>query len=518
MEPSSGHDQVAMPTRVCEAASRQRRGRGLESAASAPSLARRGGGAVEALCLGVVAELNSLQRLRAWLTSLLPDVPPTPPPEDLAAFDVLRKVQDFRNWRLALVFSAIATVVWWPTDLLLFAPLPNADEAMHEFVWARAIAAITTTLLVIAAQTSALVRRHALPLFGLGALIVCFFAGFHFGAIGGPGEPWFHFGHFVVLPPIAITMGPYMRLLVTALFAVAFSAGFFGMHPANFADPYTGASLNYLLFATVFAYGAGIVTDRMRKGSFLVRRLAERQAEELRRLKAGLEERVEAATSEVRQLLQHMESAREAERSRLARELHDELGQELTALRYAVELARRRYAQDPAGITSNLAEIDALLQRARLATREVVTDLRPHVLDDLGLPIAAEQLARRVEKTGLTVHFEAKVDDAHAPNPEIATAGYRILQECLTNVVRHANATHVTVSLREEGKAIVLSVSDDGRGFDPKAPKQGFGLLGMRERAAALGIGLTIDSEPGRGTRITARMRVFPKTIPPMDD
>ena len=217
-------------------------------------------------------------------------------------------------------------------------------------------------------------------------------------------------------------------------------------------------------------------------------------------------------------LLQHVETARESERAHLARELHDQLGQELTALHYAIELAQRRHALDPSATSRHLAEMDLLLQRARKAMRETVFELRPQVLEDLGLAAAAKLLAQRTaERSGVAVAFSAEPDVAaegrqvgdegrSAAADEVATAGYRILQECLTNALRHGAARRIDVALVRDGAALVLRVQDDGVGFDPATVQGGFGLLGMRERAAALGIALTIASAPGQGTRVEARL------------
>jgi signal transduction histidine kinase len=234
-----------------------------------------------------------------------------------------------------------------------------------------------------------------------------------------------------------------------------------------------------------------------------------RQEQELARLNARLEARVAERTAELRRLAAHLETAREDERRRIAREIHDEAGQLLSALRMELSVARKSAKNGAEGVTEALARMDAILDDALRIVRELVADLRPRVLDEMGLCAALQWYVRRFqEMTGVTC--ELSVDEIAAP-PEVATASFRIVQEALTNVARHAGARRVQIALRREGDAIHVSVTDDGRGFDlPARRSAGFGLLGMSERAQALGGALDVSTEPGRGTTCTVRFPIAP--------
>jgi signal transduction histidine kinase len=221
------------------------------------------------------------------------------------------------------------------------------------------------------------------------------------------------------------------------------------------------------------------------------RRLTDRNVE--------LAHRVAERTVQLRRLASHLEANREDERRRIARELHDELGQLLTGIRMEVAALRQARGGSEQPVSDR---IDGLLDQAFAASRNLVYELRPRVLDDLGLVPAIEWYVERFrERSGLFVALD--VDARRETSPVLATTLFRALQESLTNVARHARATRVNVRLRDEGERLVLSVEDDGCGFDAEQTTGGFGVLGLRERAIAAGGTLAIDSHDGRGTRVT---------------
>jgi signal transduction histidine kinase len=208
--------------------------------------------------------------------------------------------------------------------------------------------------------------------------------------------------------------------------------------------------------------------------------------------------------------IQAREQAREEERRRLARELHDELGHALFGLKMHIVWLQQRLLGSPRAESSDIHErLPAMLDLVECSVRtvnEIVTDLRPPTLDQLGLMAAlewqAESFARR---SGLRCQFAAR-GEAEDLDAGRATAVFRMFQEMLTNVERHARASRVNVAVRCEGRQLTLRVRDDGRGVHPKqvlAPSS-FGLLGMRERALLLGGDLVIRSGPRKGTTVTA--------------
>lgn len=210
------------------------------------------------------------------------------------------------------------------------------------------------------------------------------------------------------------------------------------------------------------------------------------------------------------QEIQAREQAREEERRRLARELHDELGHALFGLRMHVVWLQHRIAQpdltEAADIRERLPAMLDLIERSSRTVDDIVTDLRPPALDQLGLMAALEwQVESFSRRSGLRCRFvgNGAVDDLDAGR---ATAVFRMFQEILTNVERHANASRVTVLVRREGERLMLKVCDNGQGLRPDRLRQrgSFGLLGMRERALLLDGELVVGSGPRGGTTVTA--------------
>ena len=221
--------------------------------------------------------------------------------------------------------------------------------------------------------------------------------------------------------------------------------------------------------------------------------------------------RAERALNESREEIKEMALAannvREQEKSRIARELHDELGQALTALKIDVVWMKQNLSAPTAELASKLTEMQLLVDGTVAATRRISADLRPLILDDLGLAAAAEWLVQNfTQRTGvaceLVIAAGLELGEPHA------TSFFRVLQESLTNIARHARATQVEVTLDREGEHVTLTVRDNGVGFDMDAPRRAgaFGLRGVRERATLLGGEVTIESAPGKGTRVELRL------------
>lgn len=217
----------------------------------------------------------------------------------------------------------------------------------------------------------------------------------------------------------------------------------------------------------------------------------------------------------LRQLALHLEKVRENERARLAREIHDELGGTLTALKMDISWLRRRDELAQPRLDEKLGSMTALLDVAIRSMRQIITDLRPAVLDDLGLIAAVEwQLNEFRKRSGLRTELvfddEVELHALRLPTA-LAVAAFRTLQESLTNIARHADANTVTVCAGVEDDGFVLKIRDDGHGIEPgQLQKSGsYGILGMRERAINLGGQLTVDSD-GNGTLITLQLPLVP--------
>jgi PAS domain S-box-containing protein len=224
------------------------------------------------------------------------------------------------------------------------------------------------------------------------------------------------------------------------------------------------------------------------------------------------EERLKATTEQVRALSASLQSAREEEATRIAREIHDELGTVLSSLRWDLEDIDKAISESAAPpalqerrkkIGSMIRLIDATIN----TVRRIASELRPIGLDDLGLAEAIKFHARQFQdRTGIIV--ECDCDLRTELSREHSTAIFRIFQEALTNVLRHSEATRVNIQMKEENEEFGLTISDNGRGItdDEKSDQRTLGLLGMRERASLIGGGIAITGSAGRGTVVILRI------------
>jgi PAS domain S-box-containing protein len=221
---------------------------------------------------------------------------------------------------------------------------------------------------------------------------------------------------------------------------------------------------------------------------------------------ARLLEEARTGRERLQLLSQQLLAAQETERRHIARELHDEVGQAFTALKLNLQSLER--APAAAGLGPPIHESLGIVEHAIQQVRNLSVELRPSLLDDLGLiPALRWHLDRYTQRAGTAVHFTADPATGRPP-PEIETVCFRVTQEALTNVMRHAQARQVWVDLRQSSDELRLTIRDDGRGFDARAAREraarggSFGLLGMEERVLLIGGKIEIDSGPGQGTEI----------------
>lgn len=217
-----------------------------------------------------------------------------------------------------------------------------------------------------------------------------------------------------------------------------------------------------------------------------------------------------AAASETRRMgaLEDIARATEAERRRIAREIHDQLGQMLTALRIDTVRLRTRLAQKarPEPLLPELDAMVGLIDRTIESVRRIAAELRPPLLDDPGLASAIEWQAQEFEsRTGLRTRVIRPACEPAIPEP-VSTALFRIFQELLTNVARHAGASSLEVRLSASAGWVELEVQDNGRGFSPGQKRWALGLLGIQERVLLLDGSVCIEANPGRGTTVKVRI------------
>ena len=217
------------------------------------------------------------------------------------------------------------------------------------------------------------------------------------------------------------------------------------------------------------------------------------------------EETLNKSYEEIRRLTVHLQKIREEERTYIAREIHDELGQQLTAIKMDVAWIDKKTPEETTAIKSKLKNIIGLLDGSNQSVRKILSELRSGILDDHGLLEALKwQALQFTERTGIPVEFTTTETGIKLPE-EIATCIFRVYQESLTNIMRYAQADKVLTSLKIAGDSIVVIIEDNGNGFDTATVRTGksFGILGMKERVGSVQGNFELVSVPGKGTSIT---------------
>jgi signal transduction histidine kinase len=269
--------------------------------------------------------------------------------------------------------------------------------------------------------------------------------------------------------------------------------------------------INQELFLEVFGFPIQLLRAAAAiAASVFIMRVLRAFEEETRRQIAGLQadrlaesERLAGLRGE---MLRRIVTAQEAERIRVARELHDETGQALTAIGLGLRGVSSNLASDKAKASNNLAQLEGLVDHSLIELQRLIADLRPSQLDDLGLVAAVRWYANEIqERTGLIVQVNVNGVDRQLPG-EIKTALFRVAQEALTNIVKHASARSADIYLGFQPGEVHLAVKDDGIGFNlarrSASQRSAWGLMGMEERTQLLGGTFRLDTSPGKGTEI----------------
>jgi signal transduction histidine kinase len=227
-----------------------------------------------------------------------------------------------------------------------------------------------------------------------------------------------------------------------------------------------------------------------------------------RRERQRAEEKLRRSLDQLRALTTYLQYVREEERTRIAREVHDELGQALTGLKLDMSWLLTKVGKNRTPVTEKVKTMVAHIDETIQTVRRIATELRPGILDSLGLVAAIEWQANEFQsRTSIPCQVETTVAD-QTWDQDFSTVFFRIFQETLTNIIRHAKATRVDVRLAEEDGKLVLTVKDNGRGITDEdiANTRSIGLVGMRERAGLIGGELSLQGAPGQGTTVTLRV------------
>ena len=433
---------------------------------------------------------------------------------DEAAPDAIRALHDHATRltrtgvRVTAIVLLLLTLLAWPTDLLVFPTGSDGLELLTAWrLW---------TIGLCAGGLAALRASHYLAERPFPLALVAFTlsmggTGYLMGRLGGLDSPLTYGVYSVPLMTVLLIVDLPWRTLSTVLMVVTYFACFFATQPSHLARPEAVTLIVWSVASSITAIAVGHVVHVLLRANFLQRRA-------LDDMRCRLEGRVADQTEQLRSLARNLASVQEEERIRIAREIHDELGQTLTGLRMELEDLEgtaERDVVDRHRLADGFARAGALVTGLHDAVGAVLNALRPRLLDSRGLIAAVEALAQDLErKAGVTCTVSCGLDE-EALSQEQSIALYRVVQEALTNVARHTHARHVTISLDVEERDASVEICDDGIGFDPEAAaaRNRFGMVGIRERARLVGGNCTIDSGPARGTSIRIRFP-YPAEVP----
>ena len=442
-----------------------------------------------------VCAVPRVRMLSAWPISLVA----SPTAEEREAFALYTLAGLVRTCQTISVVLVLVALLWWPTDRFIFVDNPLAQRV---FVMLRVSGAGMLLALALALTYLPFARKHPMLFVSPTAALAAVLVGHLMALLGGPSTLWPHFLYTFLFLGVPLAMLPLERLSLTATCALLMMVTYFAEDVRYLNDPSALIFVSFMTACVIATTYFGQMNYRLMLETF-------RASTALASLNSTLAQKVDEQTSLLHALAMHLDQAREAERALIAHELHDELGQELMALRYALELAHTRYLRDPTCIDANLRELKSLLTRTTETTRSLVSELRPRLLLEMGLEGALDWLVRNASKSDVEARLECPM-----PLGELEEAMthvvFRVVQEAITNALHHANPKTIVVRAMIDTGQLHVAVRDDGKGFDAHANRStaSLGLVGMRERVRSVAGEFTLQSQPGEGTHISFSMRV----------
>lgn len=403
-------------------------------------------------------------------------------PEEAQAFDEHRTTLMLEVLPRIGLLLAGAALLWWPIDWIVYA---GRNQIINDFARFRGTIIGLNVLAYLYSKTQS-AKRWTLPvIYGL-IVIESFAAGYAIHRLGGLDGPWVHYYNIFPIVTVLLFVRLPARIAIVSAMCTSCLLGMFiwdwrGIWHRDFPSTVT-----YQLFVVGFASFLGHLAFELFKSDFVFRRRLDAQHREVTELAQQLESRVLQQTEELRQLARRTEQIREEERRIVAREIHDQLGQMLTAIRYGLFYARDQLRAAPDVALKSIGEALTLTARTSETVRRLHTMLHPHVLEEFGLFGAAEWLIHELTKhSPIEIELDTQGSDEDLEF-ETAAAVFRSAQEGMTNILKHANARRAWLGIEVTQDRIYFRLRDDGKGFVPGKTGRGLGLIGIRERAHAL--------------------------------
>ncbi|MCB9763593.1 MAG: hypothetical protein H6739_27745 [Alphaproteobacteria bacterium] len=411
-------------------------------------------------------------------------------------------VHNMQPLAVALLLTA---VLWWPLDFVLYDD-PRIHAGMAGF---RAIAVLASSFLGLWPPGRRLVAAHPVPTGVSGMLVMFGVTGLCVGSFGTVEEGWVHHLLIAANLNVAVLVALRARILVTALLVGVSMGGFFLMAPEQLASPAMAELGIFTALSVVIQVIAGHACYLLLRSVHARSLEVEESRQELIRRRRWLAQTVDAQTAELRTCAQELQEAQIQERRWLAEALHDEVGQIIATLRYTLAYARRVHARAADRARDSLRQTLGLLDGLEATLERLLARLQPSLLLSDNLTESLPLLLRAFAPTG-SIRTSLEVDPAlDALPPRYLKFTYRVVQEGLTNVLKHAHAQSVAVKVHAPDTSILIEVRDDGRGMQmPGTGAIGLGLAGLSRGAAALGGRVNILTDDDGGTVLVARIPI----------
>ncbi len=447
-----------------------------------------------------VRRLTQLLRSAVWALEV--DIADTRElsPEDQEALALHARRLTTAGVRVTAIILFLLVLLAWPTDLLVFAP---GSAEMWAIFWWRVwlLTACVVTFVILHGRWFA---SHSFPIAVVAFTVPAGATGWLMGGVGGFDSALSYGVYTVPLITVLLVVELPERILATALLVTAYFAGFVAADPSHLSYPFVGAPIVWSVAASITAVVVGHVVYALLTTNFLHRR-------RLDVLTRDLQARVNEQTAEIRHLAASISSIQERERSRIAQDLHDELGQMLVGLGMEIELLQGQTGAPEVNGKSNHAPwltVREMINGTHDSLDRVIGALKPRALEELGFDLAVTRMVQDLAKRhGFLADVSIAIEsDSFSPTASVVL--YRIIQEAVTNIARHAQARRARVQVDTAGSDVVLRISDDGVGFDPALLARGdrMGLRGIQERSRLLRGACTIFSEPGRGCEMVIQV------------